>query len=312
MFFSFNSNDFYAVKLNGNYIGKISNGQTISTDKDGALFELCPLREGRATITSFLDKDFLLCEDKPFFSVELKGGYLIHAPEIATEKPFRLLDQARAHNFSASAFFDKDLKFSVENHDGFFADAFSIECSDAKLHPFSLNGTNLLALEIIAKKPRLAVYRLDGKIERVGFFTVDEFSFDDGFSIRERFSDIAKHEIITSFSFDNTLREKKREISYNFNLNKRKLHPRILPFAFFEELLVGGAIDDFATENITSSREKLAEFLGKFIGVFPTPEFRPSDDIGLIYKKNKTTYEVVYYHTTLKDGKIDNVVRTDD
>lgn len=90
----------------------------------------------------------------------------------------------------------------------------------------------------------------------------------------------------------------------------RQPAPEILPFAFFESVLLGGC-EDYLCDELKDKTPALKEYLGKFTAVAP-PSERAQKKYGegvaaLIYPEGENMFEIKYFVAEIRDGKIANI-----
>ena len=137
------------------------------------------------------------------------------------------------------------------------------------------------------------------------------FTTDSAFTTTEKFCDIANHTVTSTWSFNNNFFNS-TEISCKngVDFHIENLTEQTLPFAFFEEVLVGGNYEDFLCEDMRANAHKLKGYLGNFIGVIPPPKFRELNEVGLIYKKSDNKYFAEYFVTELQNRKVTNIKKS--
>ncbi len=79
----------------------------------------------------------------------------------------------------------------------------------------------------------------------------------------------------------------------------------LLPYAFFESILIGAEYKEFLSEELQTSADKIRSFLGAFKGVVLTDNPK---NCGLIKERQERFFEVKYYSVTLNEGKIVDIV----
>ena len=75
----------------------------------------------------------------------------------------------------------------------------------------------------------------------------------------------------------------------------------LLPFAFFESVLLGLNYTEFLSEELREKADFLREFLGDFISVVPTKNVNVC---GLVFRKGERLFEVRNFSVTVENGKI--------
>lgn len=80
----------------------------------------------------------------------------------------------------------------------------------------------------------------------------------------------------------------------------------LLPYAFFESVLIGANFKAFLSDELALNADKLRAFLGNFEAVTPTQN---PNVCGLIKKTAERLYEVVYYTVNIENQKITDVIQ---
>jgi hypothetical protein len=83
-----------------------------------------------------------------------------------------------------------------------------------------------------------------------------------------------------------------------------KIREELLAYAFFESVLLGLDPTPYLAEELHADKDKLQGFLGNFTHVLCTDT---PDVCGLIYKKDENLFQITYFQTEIKQGKIINV-----
>ena len=84
------------------------------------------------------------------------------------------------------------------------------------------------------------------------------------------------------------------------------LRAELLPFAFFESILLGADYASLLSDDLAPQADKLKGYLGDFYSVTLTDD--PSV-CGLVYKKAERLFEIVNFSVTLENGKIKDIQR---
>ena len=83
------------------------------------------------------------------------------------------------------------------------------------------------------------------------------------------------------------------------------LQKELLPYAFFESVLIGAEYTQFLSEDLQRDSQKLRAFLGEYVAVTLTDSpFR----CGLVKPKSARIFEVEYFETRIENGKICDIV----
>ncbi len=312
MVFYFSSDFPSAIKLGGIFYGRLD--KTVKKIKmDLPTFvEICPLNEHSNTLNLLIDQDFLSSPPNCVSVTDLKGSYLIKAHRIPCNLPFKLISQSKENNALVTLFTENTFKISIETGDNFFADSFDFSVENAKVEFVNAYNQPLVAITLFLDLPLLVVYSLQPNIQKVFSREISSVCFENGIKTTHEFLDMAKHTLTIEWDLiDGAFKEKSRLVTAKKNIKLSELPLDLLPFAFLEELLVGGDYKKFLCDNALENADKLPTFLGNFIGVFPPPEFRKENEVGLVYSCEKNTYTTEYFSFEMKDDLIFNVKKTD-
>lgn len=299
-----------SLKINGLFNCNLSN-KPININKDlfNCFIEVCPEDcKNYQTISFVFNKEFLLSPKDTWIVTDLKGGYIIEFLPKRIDNNFELLSQ-KVFNFSrVTAFNQNGLNLSFETSGDFFTENFNIEVQSVEIKNIFNNVVAIIIKERFAEKINVILFQTKPKITKILSKQVTDYSFFNTLKLTENFVDIAKHQLITTWNYKNDglfLQEKTLNVSESFNVDN--LNEKILPYCFFEEILLDGEYHNYLGENLIPNAPKLKEFLGDFIGVITPPKFIDQEKVGLVYKTSTNVYTVKYALTELKDRKIVNV-----
>lgn len=305
MYFYFSADYPAVLKVNGVYQGEITKSvKKVDVDCDCAFIEFCPLVPTQKFLSFLLNEQFILSPTENFAVTDLNGGYLIKGLKNHTYSDFRVLCQQKYNDAVVTVFTENTLKITIESTTDFLAETVAFSAYDAKIHRFDLDGSNFICIEFIGEQTLLAVYDLN--LNKQFFRLVDGFSFDGGFTTTQKYFDIAKHAVTSTWGFNGQFYEKNKNVCVKDSFTPTALSVDLLPYAFLEELLVGGDVSPYLTEQTLSVCDKLKEYLGEFIGVMPPPEFIESNYVGLIYAKSERNFYVNYIAFEFENLKICN------
>jgi len=309
MYFYFSSSIPCALKLNGIYLGTIYKTVKFIAIESGAspLVELCPISNKTENCNFILNEDFIANPPDNLAVTDLKGGYLLHLKAFSTCSEFCLICQKKTDFALATLYNENGLKLTIETKNDFYIENFPFSVESASIN-FLMPNQNILYINFENKENSVAIYKLFNKIEKLFFDSNVKIISENPFKTQKQHFDIAKHtEIIEWEEKENTLIIKEKSVSTNSNFVLENLPDEILPYAFLEAYLVGENLEAYLSENLAKNVQKLALYLKNFIGIMPPPIFRNQNEIGLIYKKNKRLFEVLYITFELKDKKIINL-----
>jgi len=293
--------------VGGAYFSKI--GKSVSgVAIDGApLIEVLFPNGNCANLNFILDEDFL-SSPPPFATVcDISNGYLVNLIGKKNREGFCLYRQKRVGNTLVTVFNDSGAKISFDSDKKAAIESVDFEFSSVDISPLNISNRTFLSVAFIGERTLLNVY--DDEYKTVFSRVCDEYSLRFGLTTTERLKDIAGHKVFTEWETENgEFLERKREVTNEKDVNLFSLPDRIKPFAFLEELLVGGNYADLLTEELKEKAEDVKAFFGDFIGVTTPPQFKEGSDVGVVYKTGERTYRVDYATFTLENGKIANFV----
>lgn len=311
MYYYFSAGFPSAVKINGTFLGLISDSvKFCNIDTIDAFIEICSLSPLEPSVNFLLNDNFLSSPPENISVTDLKGGYLIKCNPLCKGKDFRLLAQKKESDFAVSVFNDNGLKVSIETPFDFFADELRLNAVSAEIEKFYLSSHPFLLINLRAEKNYIAVYSLSGGIKKHLFLEVDNYETTNNLTVTIKKTDIAKHEVITTYDFDGEVKVSSIKSCTDENFSIDKLPPPVIPFAFLEEILARGNISNYLTDSVNQNADKLQGYLGDFLGVFPPPIFRNDDEVGLIYKLSDNKYGVEYFTFELENRKICNIKKS--
>lgn len=314
MYYYFGCNYPAAIKINGIYYGTIYEEVKCLRIEENfkPLVEICALNSYSKNANFILEQEFLQNPPENFTITDLKGGYFIKTMQNLSRENFSIINQEKFNNAVVTVFNENGLKISIETQNDFFAETLCFSFESAKISTFNLQNDNFIAVFLTGKENLLIVYHINAKIRKVFMREVASFSTDLAFTTTEKFSDIAKHTVTSTWNYANDCFNR-AEISCvcNADFNLNNLPEKTLPFAFFEEILAGGNYEDYLCDDMKTNAHKLRGFLGEFIGIIPPPKFRDINEVGLIYKTSENKYCAKYFIPELQNRKVINVKKSD-
>jgi len=295
------------IKVNGVYSGKIDKAMKKFSLDNNAFVEVCPLNRTEYPISFMLDNDFLINPPNGTIITDLKGAYVISFVCLSSFAPFSIINQQKFPFAVVTVFRENGLKLSIETPTDFVAQTFFMTDSHADITPFVINNYQFIAVHFVEKN-LLTCYLLEDKISKVFSKNIDAVCFENGLKTTHKFLDIAKHKLTIEWDFlGKNLIAKNTLVERDENYKVEDLSDAVIPYAFLEEFLVGGNVDEFLSEDLKQNSSHLKGFFGDFIGVFPPPEFRCLNEVGLIYIKSQNEYFAEYFSFDTKNKKICNI-----
>lgn len=298
------------IKINGIFKGDIYTKLKDVVDCDGAFIEVCPLIDSERQTNLMLTQEFLSLPTHNASVTDLKGGYLIKFNPTYKTNGFSVIAQEKFNDAIVTVFTENGYNLSIETKTDFYTENLPFEINSASVERVAFQGANILAITLLGIDKTLAVFSLDNKITKLYCDNVESYSFDSCFNTTVKYKDIAKHQITCRWNLTNDkliLTEQSATFSQDFSVDN--LPEQVLPFAFLEDLLVGGDFYQYLSDSLKANADKLKGFFGEFIGVIPPPEFHAQDRVGLVYKQCQNKYFVEYFTFKIQDRKIANITK---
>ena len=312
MYLYFSSEQPIAVKLNDKLLG-LSYDEVIGCDVDlseKTLVEICPLTRSAGFFFT-ADKDIFTKKDSRFCVTDLGGGYLIKTDGFSYEKEFRVYAQEKFGDAAVTVFCDNGNKISVETANDFYAENIDLPIESCKIKRAFSGNENLLLIEFFCGEKYLSIYRVSNKIKKLFINRVSDYDASNGIKTEERLKDMAKHRIVCEWELKgDSLVKKSVSVICSEKFDRFSIPSHLIPYAFAEELAVGGDYAFYLSDSLKEHAQKLKGFLGDFIGVMPPPKFRNPDEVGLIYKVSDNRFKVNYIVSELSHNKIANIKKS--
>ena len=308
MYFCFSSTSPAVLKIDGAYFGCChDNIKSYEFSLDALPFvEICPLNGCGSLLSFFPSQEFLNSPPKSVAVTDLKGGYLIKYFNQPICSDFKIISQEKSSSAVVTLFNENGNKLSIETPTDFYTENFDFIVSSAEIQQVVVDDKSLLAVVVYSKDCTfLNVYDLNETTSKLLSEEVISFNINNRLETTKNYLDVAKHSITSCYGYkNNTLYVKDRKITATHPININNSIDEIIPYAFLEALMVGEDVTDFLDDKILSMQEKLSGFFGNFIGVFPPPEFRPQNQVGLVYKIKDNLYTTEYFYFELRNKKI--------
>lgn len=292
-----------AVKLNGKYSGKCS-GNYFVFECEETLIELVPLDNERLPIACLFNKD---AESAPNMKVfNLKNGYLL-LPVFSRRSvtDFKMIGRGRTTfsvgTVSVACYAENGVKLVVETERDAIIESLPFLPEEARFEKCEGGGKEYLVCFFIGRRTLVTAFDIGESITLAFRRTCDAYAFDPPvLTLTENKNDILKHTVFSSWRFSEKVFGEQTEIR-----RKRQIYTvdeKLLPYCFFEEILVGGDPSDFLTPALKPRADELKGFLGDFTAVLPPPHFVNQNYLLLLYAD-----KVEYAEVTLNKGLISNV-----
>lgn len=140
-----------------------------------------------------------------------------------------------------------------------------------------------------------------------------DFECSETLRVRFALEDIAGHTAECVYRAEGgALREESRTVRPREGFSPEALHEKLLPFAFFQEMLAGGDPAPYLSAELAGRKDLLHEYLGDFCGVYLPKEIfylvhGTANAAGLIYRRAENAFDVRFFRADMQGRKITNL-----
>lgn len=234
----------------------------------------------------------------------LENAIAIYAKSFPpSDLTLKILAQKRFEKSLVTLFYQGELQLSIQTEKGFFISTLppTFEKSELLFESglFLLKAPNMIAVYTMAGERVLMENVLSCKIEAGVLYATLPLSDSLG-----RVADCAwemSEQGVTRTKC--TLLQSRTKDGEN---DPETLRAELLPFAFFESILLGADCTSLLSDDLAPQADKLKGYLGDFCSVTLTDD--PSV-CGLVYKKAERLFEIVNFSVTIENGKIKDIQR---
>ena len=293
-----------ALTINDAYFGLTDRFERFAeiSLKDDVFVRFTP--ENAQPISFFLNESVLFSPPVGCEVYLLKNALAIYAKGFPpSDLTLKILSQKRFDNNKLTLFYQGELQLSIETEKGFFISTL----------PPSFEKSELLfesGLFILKAPNALAVYTLLGErvlMENVLSCTIEAGTLHAALPLSDSLGRIA--DCSWELSEDGVTRTKfvlSQARTIDGGNEPEALKAELLPFAFFESVLLGANYACFLSDDLVPQADKLKEYLGDFCSVTLTES---PNVCGLVYQKADRLFEIVYFSVSVEKGKITDVKR---
>lgn len=217
------------------------------------------------------------------------------------DQTLRPILQKRKDDCLVTVFQQGKTQVSIESPNGFF-----IATLPPSFTPFDVSFH--AGLCFVEGENKLAVYTQKGECalsETVLRFSVENDELHASLPLSDSLGRIA--DCVWKLSSDGCARTNvvlRQRNAADGNRETEKIADELLPYAFFESVLLGTDIRLFLADELQAEAERLTAFLGEFREVVPTEE---TDVCGLVRDVAPRLYRVDYYRAKTENRKIVDV-----
>ena len=295
-----------ALTVNGAYFGITDLFERFAdiSLQDGAMITFTP--ENALPISFFLNENIRFSPPAGCEVYLLRDAIAVYARDFPpNDFSLRPIAQSRSDNTLVSVFSQGNVQLSIQTGTQFYSAVLPPDFSTCEIafcnafsHPYVLLKSPK-SLAVFSSTAQLLLcetvlsYQLSGDTltallplqDSVGRTAEGVWQFSEAGLQRTAF----------------TLRQVRTQ---NGDLDGEKIKLELLPYAFFESLLIGAETDGFLCEELLSEKEKLRAFLGDFCDVCITAD---PFVCALLRKKGERLYEASYFSVTVENGKISDI-----
>ncbi len=234
----------------------------------------------------------------------LENALAIYARDFPpSDLTLKILKQKRFEKNLITLFYQGELQLSIETEKGFFVSTLPPAFENSELifesGVFILKTPNILAVYTLSGECALMENVISCSIEAGTLYAVLPLSDSLG-----RVADCAWE--LSEQGVTRTKCTLLQSRTKSGESDPETLKAELLPFAFFESVLLGANYASFLSDDLAPQADKLKGYLGDFCSVTLTDD--PSV-CGLVYKKADRLFEIVHFSVTLENGKITDIKR---
>ncbi len=290
------------LTLNGAYFGVTDKFERFAevalTDRIYAQFSPANAQP----IGCFLSQELRFVPPEGFEVYLLPDGIALYArdfpPRDLTLRPHA---QARKEDVLVTLFEQGGLFLSIQFSEGFT----SIPLSHAFINAKILFACGLIGLE---SDTHLALYTLAGKCvfcEEISDYSITDNTLNATLPLSNGLGRYAKCQyVLTENACTRTEIALIQACDESGNTDKDSVALSLLPFAFFESVLLGADYKNFLADSLLDKADALRGFLGEFVAVAPT---KSPCVCALVKKRAERIYEACHYKVEISEGKIVDV-----
>ncbi len=253
---------------------------------------------GKLPIGFFITEEILSTPPTGCEVYLLKDGVAIFAKDFpCADFTLRPITQARIDDTLVTVFSQGGIQVSIESPQGFFISSLPPSFSTCELSSHA-------GLLFLKSETQLAVFTKGGELsllETVYDYFVENGELRATLPLSDRLQRTA--ECVWSLTEHGCARVQ-YIIKQAVMENEATLKDELLPYAFFESVLIGANFEELLTDELLPTAEKLVQFLGEFIAVTLTEN---PCVCGLIRKNAPNLFQVNYYEVEMENGKVKDV-----
>lgn len=286
-------------------------------DDDPVLAEFLPADGNYLPLSFLLDRQFF--ENPPDFCDVYRydcGADIVAARFSKRNPTISVLAQERCGDALATVFEAGTVQLSLENSANFRTD-FLPRSKNYEIRRHTLGASELIGIYCASpegKDDQTLLRLYDKNLQCVFDERANSFSFGETLNARFAFNDIAGHIATQIFREENgAIVPVSRQVLAEHPCDVESMHETLLPFAFFQEVLLQGDLIPFLAPSLAEKADSVLTYLGNFCGVaLPKEIFYLThgkiNAAGLIYPVRKNLFEIKFFAVQTQDRKITNIL----
>ncbi len=285
------------LTLNGAYFGRTDLFERFVelSPKDNVYAKFSP--QGAGDIGFFINESLRFSPPDGCDVYLLKDGVAVYANRFPpTDFSLRVITQARLNDTLVTVYQQGEIQVSVESAYGLFNATLPHGFFACKVIPFE----NLIVLE---GENTVAIFNEKGEqllCENVLSYEIHEDVFSAVLPLSDRLNRTAE----CAWKYENSCLSQIQFTLRQSGTNPQDTQAELLPYAFFESVLIGADFAPFLSEELQKKSDFLKDFLGDFISVIVTDT---PNVCGLVYRKAERLFDVRYFTATVENGKIADI-----
>ncbi len=288
------------LKINGQYVGKVSKNVTFTLIEDNSLIEFLPLNDDYCSLSVFnfksnlakiykLKNSLLIC---PVFTKKRNAPY-----KIISQTEVNVFDRKHLLTILSDGFYKFHLNgdFYVTDELPFVPDNFNVETRD-----------NLVFITFTLYKKCLFVYTIKNNQLSLCFKDViDDFSYTT-YQLKtfKSYNLISKIDVTETWQFNNGFTLINTTCEYDKNLNMANL--KIKGLLFLNLLILNGNITDFLANNLIEKSSNIKEFLHYPFIAFENFETNIDDEYLILTKSGAKCVKFSFLNNLICDFSVDD------
>lgn len=285
------------LRLGGAFFGAVDNFERFAdvSLKDELFVEFIP--ENALPICFFLNDNIRFTPPVGCEVYLLRDGIAVYAKDFPpSDLTLRLIAQAREGNILATVFKQGKVYLSLQSGTDVYTDPLPAAFENCEL-------SFAESLLFLRSPSSLAVYSLQGEcllLEKVLAYTVE----NQELSATLPLSDSKKRVAQCRWSLSPNACKQTEFLIQQTSADPVQTADELLPYAFFESVLIGANYADFLSDDLRPRADDLASFLGDFVSVTLTED---PYTCGLIRKRAEGLFEAAYYTVKVENSKITDI-----